>query len=118
MLQGGRQLAEPRLPGMQPLAEQAGAAPTHGALRQLAPRLQDLGRCHEREQPAHDAAQRLRLRLQREGRGAGPVRRGRGHVWGGARAERPAGWGLSCLQGRLGGSGESSGLLGRGTCRK
>ncbi|XP_025146283.1 E3 ubiquitin-protein transferase MAEA isoform X4 [Bubalus bubalis] len=65
VLQGGRQLAEPRLPGMQPLAEQAGAAPTHGALRQLAPRLQDLGRCHEREQPAHDAAQRLRLRLQR-----------------------------------------------------
>lgn len=87
---------------MQPLAEQAGAAPTHGALRQLAPRLQDLGRCHEREQPAHDAAQRLRLRLQREGRGAGPVRRGRGHVWGGARAERPAGWCLICLQGRLG----------------
>lgn len=87
---------------MQPLAEQAGAAPTHGALRQLAPRLQDLGRCHEREQPAHDAAQRLRLRLQREGRGAGPVRRGRGHVWGGARAERPAGWCLICLPGRLG----------------
>lgn len=97
---------------MQPLAEQAGAAPTHGALRQLAPRLQDLGRCHEREQPAHDAAQRLRLRLQREGRGAGPVRRGRGHVWGGARAERPAGWCLICLRGRLGAVEKAQDLAG------
>ncbi|KAF6131306.1 macrophage erythroblast attacher, E3 ubiquitin ligase [Phyllostomus discolor] len=33
-------------------------------LRQLPPGLQDLGRRDEREQPAHDAAQRLRLRLQ------------------------------------------------------
>uniref|UniRef100_A0A8D1CCP3 E3 ubiquitin-protein transferase MAEA n=1 Tax=Sus scrofa TaxID=9823 RepID=A0A8D1CCP3_PIG len=64
VLQGGRQLAEPRLSGVQPLAQQAGAAAAHGALRQLAPGLQDLGRRHEREQPAHDAAQRLRLRLQ------------------------------------------------------
>ncbi|VFV35122.1 proliferation-inducing gene 5 [Lynx pardinus] len=64
VLQGGRQLQEPRLPRVQPLPEQAGAAAAHGALRQLPPGLQDLRRRDEREQPAHDAAQRLRLRLQ------------------------------------------------------
>ncbi|XP_016014784.1 E3 ubiquitin-protein transferase MAEA isoform X5 [Rousettus aegyptiacus] len=63
VLQGGRQLQEPRLPCVQPLAEPAGAAAAHGPLRQLAPGLQDLGRRDEREQPAHDAAQRPRLRL-------------------------------------------------------
>ena len=71
MLQGGRQLQEPRLPRVQPLPEQAGTAPAHGPLRQLPSGLQDLGRRDEREQPAHDAAQRLRLRLQREPWGQG-----------------------------------------------
>lgn len=78
MLQGGRQLAEPRLPSVQPLPEQAGAALAHGALRQLASGLQDLGGRHEREQPAHDAAQRLRLRLQREGGACRESGRGQG----------------------------------------
>ncbi|XP_073895304.1 E3 ubiquitin-protein transferase MAEA isoform X8 [Macaca fascicularis] len=64
VLQRGRQLQEPRLPRVQPLPEQAGAAPAHGPLCQLPPGLQDLRGRDEREQPAHDAAQRLRLRLQ------------------------------------------------------
>lgn len=96
MLQGGRQLQEPRLPRVQPLPEQTGAAPAHGALRQLPPGLQDLGRRDEREQPAHDAAQRLRLRLQREGpqgpRGEGAGPRGR--------EGRAAGRGPWCSLGR------------------
>uniref|UniRef100_A0A8D1W269 E3 ubiquitin-protein transferase MAEA n=2 Tax=Sus scrofa TaxID=9823 RepID=A0A8D1W269_PIG len=103
VLQGGRQLAEPRLSGVQPLAQQAGAAAAHGALRQLAPGLQDLGRRHEREQPAHDAAQRLRLRLQREGGGGARGPAGRGQGPGGAGPGAPGGGGPGARGGGAGG---------------